>query len=377
MSEYSDGAHNKTFARLIERFGPYPEARDRQTLVISMDNSKGEPSDRYRKTSQALTDVGLPHERWRAIRGKSLTTPNEVGALVGTRAIYSITQGRDSMWDIVSWGACGCALSHAAIWRHVVENSLTWVLVLEDDAVPALPEEEENDDDDSDTKTNTKRNMQERVEALVKEAGGAEKFDVIMLQHKTAFWHGGRHKTEQEWRGSQNLRRSYGMGLYAAAYVVTRRGALQLLRNLFPLDLPVDVRIYALARFCKPVGGKKQLTKSDSGRNSGSTASIGTDFVLLQATPQLFKHPLVNNFIATDINNVSLKDATIFVPKQIALPLAIIAATLILALTAALITAVVRLIQSRKRLAVVDTATQASSGDSPIKQVLIEKGAVD
>lgn len=343
----SNGDQNQIFGGLVRQFGPYPEPRAGQVLVISMDKPGSKTintdddgagvnteTERYKNTSRALTDAGLPHERWRAIRGKSLTMP-QASALVGARAIYSITQGRDSMWDIVSWGAVGCALSHAAIWRHVVEHGLPWVVVIEDDAVPVY------------------ENTRERIDTLVKEAGGPTEFDVLMLQHKTALLHGGRHKNEPVWRGSSRLRRSFGMGLYAAAYVVTQRGARKLLCNLFPLDLPVDVRIYALARFSR-IGRQQQERKAQDDSQNGKDAppqrgGITDGIILLQATPQLFKHPLLNNFIATDINNVSLKDATIFVPKQIALPLAIVSALLILGLIAALVSIAVRLSQTRRK----------------------------
>jgi GR25 family glycosyltransferase involved in LPS biosynthesis len=58
--------------------------------------------------------IGCPVERWSAVDGRVASMPS---------------------WFRGPAGACGCYLSHRAIWQHQIEAGLDSVLILEDDAV--------------------------------------------------------------------------------------------------------------------------------------------------------------------------------------------------------------------------------------------------
>lgn len=91
-----------------------------KAYVINLDKRP----DRWEDIQLNFSETSLKLTRWSAINGKDLTE-DEIKKITTTLCD-----------NICSPSMIGCWLSHFSIWRYIVENNETNVLILEDDAYP-------------------------------------------------------------------------------------------------------------------------------------------------------------------------------------------------------------------------------------------------
>jgi GR25 family glycosyltransferase involved in LPS biosynthesis len=94
-----------------------------KAYVINLDRSK----NRFKKIKQRLDFVNLPFEKFNAIDGSKLSNQKI------TNLVHPICSNL-----ICSRGMIGCAMSHYLLWKKMVDENKEWMLILEDDAIPAL-----------------------------------------------------------------------------------------------------------------------------------------------------------------------------------------------------------------------------------------------
>ncbi len=86
-------------------------------------NLKNRP-DRWTDVNKSFKNTGLKLTRWNAVYGKDLSEEE----------IKNVTT--PISYHTIPHSIIGCWLSHYNIWKHIVENKETNVLILEDDAYP-------------------------------------------------------------------------------------------------------------------------------------------------------------------------------------------------------------------------------------------------
>lgn len=77
---------------------------------------------------EQLRRLGMPFEFFDAVDGRALSEDQ-------VRAVYDEGRARQTFWGPLNRGEIGCALSHIAIWRLIVEQRVPHAFVLEDDAI--------------------------------------------------------------------------------------------------------------------------------------------------------------------------------------------------------------------------------------------------
>jgi glycosyl transferase, family 25 len=104
---------------------------DLPVIVINLPHR----TDRWEALSSRMSGIGLDKlVRAQAVEGARLPV-SQIVALLRAPAI-DIDQAPRSHLTLTR-PAIGCSLSHLAVWRWVIENDVTRVLVFEDDAAPA------------------------------------------------------------------------------------------------------------------------------------------------------------------------------------------------------------------------------------------------
>ena len=91
-----------------------------KTYVINLK----ERSDRWKRIKEQFSNTNLNLTRWDAVYGKKL--PNHEYKQKTTPMCY----------EFCSPSMVGCWLSHVSIWKNIIKNNETNVLILEDDAYP-------------------------------------------------------------------------------------------------------------------------------------------------------------------------------------------------------------------------------------------------
>jgi glycosyl transferase family 25 len=101
-----------------------------RTFVISLERA----ARRREHMKGQLERLGMPFELFDAVDGRALSEEQ-------VRGVYDEARARQTFWGPLNRGEIGCALSHIAIWKTIVEQRIDPALVLEDDAVldPATP----------------------------------------------------------------------------------------------------------------------------------------------------------------------------------------------------------------------------------------------
>src|SRR3989442_3393968 len=90
------------------------------TFVINLKKR----NDRWKTINDKFKNTNLKLERWDAVYGKELSSE------------YINQHTTDFCRNFCSNGMIGCWLSHYNLWKHIVNNNLDNVLILEDDAEP-------------------------------------------------------------------------------------------------------------------------------------------------------------------------------------------------------------------------------------------------
>ena len=192
-------------------------------------NLKGKEED-YEATKTKLNDYGFTNiQRFDAVIGKDLQIsfqdkiydpPRNVP--VSMEAFIDITEGRSLHRQIVGKGTIGCALSHYSLWKWLVEHpEMDRLLIFEDDARPI----------DSYS-----------IEMLEKTINSVSEFDIISFGYTTI-----RGNIEEYNEYVDKFLGGEFFGLQG--YLVSRRGAQKLMKNMFPIEFQVDSYIGYIAKF--------------------------------------------------------------------------------------------------------------------------------
>lgn len=152
-------------------------------------------------------------ERFPAIDGKKLDFEDIDRKLISDKAIKD-AQENLRLYTTMTIGGIGCALSHHAIYKKIVDKKINRCLILEDDI-------------------NLVDEFNERIKNIEENLLGLD-FDLFFL---------GYHNTSIKYTYDYNLNfiefnRVYGL----FGYIVTLEGAKKLL-NMFPLNMQIDSEI--------------------------------------------------------------------------------------------------------------------------------------
>lgn len=174
-----------------------------RTYVISLKRTP----DRRRSIEGQLLQLGLPYEVIDAVDGKALTNAD--------RAQYSAQAAVATIGRELVPEELGCALSHLAVYRHMLEVQ-DEALILEDDAVVG-PE-------------------------LLAVLGNRQQFpagwEIMLFSHSQSRplpwgkkWVTDRHQAVRFW----------SRVCLTSGYLLSLRGAAKLLRHAYPIRFPADV----------------------------------------------------------------------------------------------------------------------------------------
>lgn len=158
-----------------------------------------------------------------AVRG-TLLSDAELKAYLTPRAFRTLKQrgARVSGEDVETPGSVGCALSHAACWRRLVEGPAHWqrATIFEDDATFA------HDGDGRFLQT-----LHASVQALETQVDA--RWELLSFGHFST-------RQNERATGSPLVHHCVGAFYGACAYTVTRAGAEKLLQRFFPICVQLD-----------------------------------------------------------------------------------------------------------------------------------------
>ncbi len=250
-------------------------------VCISLDRRP----DRWEKFRESAAAARLRVQRFSAVdarefEGGGIQHP-DISVLTAHNIKY---KKRRSHYEIDKIGAVGASLSHFACWRALLSSSAQAMIVFEDDI--ALP-----------------RDLRDRLTIVMRELPA--EWDMVQF-HRTEFA-GGRYDCEpvtgaggSKWQACESL-----MGAFA--YMISRKGARQLLEKAYPIELHVDAYMAFMARLgyiqmlWNPLINIQHLDGSDSDIEHG-----GTEVMDLPANPSEHGLLLLENW---DIFGVTLMAA--------------------------------------------------------------------
>lgn len=130
----------------------------------------------------------------------------------------------------MTMGEVGCSLSHLGIFEKIVKNKYQHTLILEDDAKLLC----------------NANNFKNELNKLFQEA--PNNFYLISLfKHRDLAFNNAYTRYTQRNMVSNHLYRIHELTYGTVAYIITFEGALNMLKNLYPIRYPID---YALSREC-------------------------------------------------------------------------------------------------------------------------------
>jgi len=231
-------------------------------------------AERRRKIGTQLDRLGLSYVLCQAVDGAQLDA-QALSALCD-----EATATRD--YRPLSRGELGCALSHLAVYRRMLDEGADRALVLEDDAAPGV---------------DVPRVLRE-LERVLDPASPT----VVLLSHVDKYTRWGRQSLD----GQRHLVRRYGHWWLAHGYIVTRGAAERMLAALQPVWSAADfwagferrgiVRVRAVVPSCIGLTELAQTSYLEGGRVDLDTAeksrrSIG--YYLKRYLYQRFLHQIL------------------------------------------------------------------------------------
>lgn len=177
--------------------------------VVNLDSD----TKKWEKVSRKLTSIGIKHERFPAVYGKSLS-PEYIKESTYPSVYYNLKNGRAVDQDIPTLGAIGCYLSHINIWKKFLASGEEKCLVFEDDldSVSSLAE------------------IQAFVESVPKD------WDFLFLGYQ-------KEALLNEDVRVGNCYQIKSLTFMTHAYLITKRGAETLLASAFPIFCQIDAHI--------------------------------------------------------------------------------------------------------------------------------------
>lgn len=188
------------------------------SFVISLPNKDEE----YSRSQEQLEKAGFTNvHRFDAVIGKNLNPYigkdgyNNNNIPVTINAMKDIRDGRVRHSGISSLGAIGCSMSHYMLWNKLLETSYDYFYIFEDDL---------------------KIVDYEKLENLINSKIDC---DILLLGYINVF------SEPIEIKNEIKTHEGYFWG--TQAYRVSRRGAHELVRNFFPIDVQIDNYIAEMA----------------------------------------------------------------------------------------------------------------------------------
>ncbi|XP_043247528.1 glycosyltransferase 25 family member-like [Amphibalanus amphitrite] len=184
---------------LMRLFLPPPPTKSRlgfdRIYVIGLERRP----ERWRRLKACFDEIGVEAVRMLAVDGRKLTDE-----FLEERNIHPRGEGRKKF---INKGEVGCSLSHYYIWRDVIKQNLSRVIILEDDSHPSA-------------------DFPARLRQLVDEADRLRpEWDFLYLFREAAF-----PDDFEPVEGSEHLIRP-GFSYTTLAYALTRSGAETLVRD--------------------------------------------------------------------------------------------------------------------------------------------------
>ena len=179
--------------------------------------------DRWRRFQDQSGIEGLDLKRFLGVDGKTLDIKNDPRVTTLTKRNIA-TKTRRSHEELDTIGGVGCALSHIAVWQWLVDNDQEMVLVFEDDAV--VPPD-----------------FIERANKCIQQSTilkDPKKWDMWLL--------GGQWEDLTKIPDEQEVARIDAFVLFHA-YVITKRCAKKLLKDVYPIHCHIDIWVSIYAHF--------------------------------------------------------------------------------------------------------------------------------
>ena len=196
--------------------------------------------DRWKRFQDQSGIDRLPVKRFIGVDGKTLdiSTDNRVSTFTKRNIV---TKSRRSHEELDSAGGVGCALSHIAVWQWLADSEHEMVLVMEDDAV--VPPD-----------------FTERANQCIQQSNvlkDPKKWDMWLL--------GGLWDDLTTIPGETNVVR-VGSYVLFHAYVITKRMAKKLLRDVYPIQGHIDVwvSVHSYLNDLRIVGCKTLLLRQNN-----------------------------------------------------------------------------------------------------------------
>jgi glycosyl transferase family 25 len=177
-----------------------------KTFVISLPDSQ----IRREFISNQLDSLGIEFEFFDAVRGSEL---------IGDARWYDDAKAKILEDRSLRAGEVGCALSHAAVYAAIVRQSLSWALILEDDArvSPDLPR------------------MLELLEKYFLEQG-----DLVFLERCDHYKKSSAIPLFDNYKLVEPVLVRYGSCCQTAGYIVTNKAAHAIKERNIPVKFPAD-----------------------------------------------------------------------------------------------------------------------------------------
>lgn len=102
-----------------------------QVYLINLDRSK----DRLLNSDVQLKKLGGIFSNYKRVTGidASTLTNDYIKTITTPYSYYYLNNPRDEHYQIDKIGAIGCALSHRKVWKDMIDNNYTNVIIFEDD----------------------------------------------------------------------------------------------------------------------------------------------------------------------------------------------------------------------------------------------------
>lgn len=102
-----------------------------KVYLINLDRSK----DRLKNADIQLKNLGGIFSNYKRISGidGSILTDDYIKSITTPYAYYYLKNPRERHYQIDKIGAIGCALSHRNVWKDMIDNNYTNVIIFEDD----------------------------------------------------------------------------------------------------------------------------------------------------------------------------------------------------------------------------------------------------
>lgn len=236
--------------------------------------------DRRENISRQLAKAGIPYQIFSAVYGKYLT-PEELAQH------YNKSRAIELSHDLTP-SEIGCALSHVFIYRKMLDEGMSYALVLEDDA-------------------QLSQDLPAVLSGLQREYASSEPV-VFLLNHVRKYKNRKTRRLDEKYLVAD----IYGTPIRASGYFITRAAAKLLLDNLYPVwavadDWAVFNRDYATIKavvpYCVGLSEHAQFSNLESERQAIQLKrSIGYHLY------QLFYHKFINQLFVRPFQRVSKQD---------------------------------------------------------------------